>query len=157
LVGVDLGAAVARAGGQLLEQAQRDLRGEGFDPAQAQFQWTLEDSTGQRTKAIGVTAGTWSDLTRSIATPQLLRLEARFAVGGFDPPERVSPSTRDPLGTRPSALATSGALPIHAHDRLYGQSVTGPLAVDGGNFTWFVGAGWTLAVDTRGDADLRRA
>jgi acetophenone carboxylase len=32
--------------------------------------------------------------------------------------------------------------------------VTGPALVDGGSFTWLVDPGWSMSVDSRGDAML---
>jgi hypothetical protein len=43
-------------------------------------------------------------------------------------------------------------LAVYAHGELYGQNIIGPCVVDGGTFTWLIGAGWFLAVDSRGDA-----
>jgi hypothetical protein len=40
---------------------------------------------------------------------------------------------------------------------LPGTTSQGPLLVDGGTFTWLVTDGWSLSVDTRGDAALQAA
>jgi len=45
---------------------------------------------------------------------------------------------------------------VHAHAALIGQSLMGPLVVDGGTFTWYVGPGWSMEVDERGDGRLTR-
>jgi hypothetical protein len=46
---------------------------------------------------------------------------------------------------------------VHTHADLVGREVAGPLVVDGGTFTWYVGPAWTLRVDDRGDARATRA
>ena len=97
------------------------------------------------------------DLTRaaSCPEPQLLRLIARFPIAKQEIPSYPAATGESLLGARPSPLS-AGGLPIHAHQALYGRILRGPLAVDGGTFTWLVGSGWTLTVDTKGDAVLHR-
>ena len=109
-------------GQRLRAEAERDLRGEGFDPGQASYD--VDDRGG------------------------LLRLTARFALPRVD---RAAPPSERVAGT-----GDRGGMPTHSWAAVVGTTVTGPALVDGGSFTWLVGAGWELDVDGDGDAVARR-
>lgn len=147
----ELGAAVDALGAQ----AARDLAGEGFDPARAEYAWELENADGGRVDAQGVGATAVRELVR-LDAPTLLKLTARWRIERHPLPPRPRLAGDSLRGTRSSVLTPTGSLPVHAHAALLGHSLDGPLVVDGGTFTWYVGAGWTLAVDAHGDAVLTR-
>ncbi|MGE3773750.1 MAG: hypothetical protein AB7I32_12550, partial [Gammaproteobacteria bacterium] len=115
----------------------------------------IANGDGDRLAAQGIGEDALATLAR-LATPSLLKLTARLAIERRPLPPRVRAGGDSARGTRPSALAPDGRLPVHAHAALIGQSLTGPLVVDGGTFTWYVGPGWRLAVDERGDGRLTR-
>jgi len=139
----------------LAAQAARDLAGEGFDPGRAVFEWEIEGDGGHRLVARGPCDDTLATLG-TLTAPTLLKLTARHPIARQPLPPRAPVAGDSARGTRPSALAPDGRLPVHAHAALLGQSLTGPLVVDGGTFTWYVGPGWTLAVDAHGDGRLTR-
>ena len=55
-------------------------------------------------------------------------------------------------GERASPLGLDGRLTVYPHTALPGHAIVGPAVVDGGTFTWLMGAGWRLSVDAFGDA-----
>lgn len=132
----------------LKSQAERDLEGEGFDPAAATYQFILEGKDGSR--AEGADAS-----TLSVAHPQLLRLEARHRLGGFELPQEEAMKAR-PADHRSSPIGDKGQLAVIDYANLRGATLDGPVIVDGGNFTWHIEAGWALDVDTAGDGNVRR-
>jgi acetophenone carboxylase len=75
----------------------------------------------------------------------LVRLTARHALPGL---ERAAV----PAATNGTGPGERGGLPTRSWASVAGSTVTGPALVDGGSFTWLVGAGWSLAVDGSGDA-----
>lgn len=151
--GGDLNAELLEAGSALQAQAMRDLAGEGFDPARAQYEWEIDGAGARASGRIDAVAPM---LATAGPGATLLRLTARFVIDKQPLPERPAASGDSQRGTRRSALAADGVLPVHAHEGLIGRSVEGPLVVDGGTFTWYVGPQWRLAVDARGDARLTR-
>ena len=143
---------IASAGVALAQQASRDLAGEGFDPAQARLLWEAEDAEGHRTECTGALDA--AALNAGLK-PQLLRLTARFPIPHQSIPEQAAEGDPAPQ-TRESPLGPCGQIPVHAHAALRGSTAEGPLVIDGGTFTWFVGTGWRIAIDLRGDAALTR-
>ena len=152
VVSADPARELADSSLALRAQAARDLQGEGFAPTHAHYRWEIEGAAGAQVAFDGA-----FDLIHATRCPQpqLLRLIARFPIAKQEIPSYPAATGESLLGTRPSPLG-AGQLPIHAHQALYGRTLQGPLAVDGGTFTWLVGSGWTLTVDTKGDAVLHR-
>ncbi len=112
---------------RLRAEAERDLRGEGFDPDAAAYDVdTREDTAGD-----------------------LVRLTATAALPGVDVPAQRGRRSAAATGER-------GGLPTYDWAGLAGARLDGPALVDGGTFTWLVGTGWTLDVDDRGDAAVTR-
>jgi len=156
-VGADAAAELATDGAALSAQAERDLRGEGFDPTAALMEWEVDGADGARGAATGDCASVAASLLAAVPKPSLLRLTARFEIPKQPLPQRPAGSHAAPSSLRASSLAADGQLPVHAHADLIGREVAGPLVVDGGTFTWYVGPAWTLRVDDRGDARATRA
>ncbi|MEQ8660157.1 MAG: hypothetical protein RLW62_05010, partial [Gammaproteobacteria bacterium] len=148
--------ALTAAGAALLRQAQRDLAGEGFDAAAATYTWTLQNAARERASAAGPLADVAATLLAGVAGASLLRLDARFPLGGVTLPARAARAAPTAQGHRESPFGAGGALPVYTHAALTGHAVAGPCVVDGGTFTWLVGSGWQLAVDARGDAVATR-
>ena len=145
-------ADVAAAGTGLMEQARRDLEGEGFDPSAATYDWTVQNAAREQSTASGDIEQVSASLTENLRAPTLLRLDARFSIGRVDRPERAPAGDPAPTEHRRSPFAGADGLPVFEHGALYGRTLNGPCVVDGGTFTWFLTDGWSLAVDTRGDA-----
>lgn len=152
LLGAPNARTLAASGAGLAEQARRDLAGEGFDPAQASYDWSVQNAARERVAANGDIDQVAGSLASGIAAPTLLRLEARFAIGQVDRPEFAVRGAAAPSAYRTSPLGGVAGLPVFEHGTLYGQTLPGPCVIDGGTFTWLITDGWSLAVDTRGDA-----
>ncbi|MBK8960526.1 MAG: hydantoinase/oxoprolinase family protein [Proteobacteria bacterium] len=149
-------AKVREAGLELLAQARRDLAGEGFDAAAARYEWTLENAARKQVKARASSAAGLEKLAARLPDATLLRLDARFALGEVALPEHVATAAPRAEAHRASPLAAAPGLPVYQHASLPGHRVDGPCVVDGGTFTWLIEAGWTLAIDTHGDAVATR-
>lgn len=157
LVGADAQAELTAAATALAAQAARDLKGEGFDPAGARLEWELDGAGTERASATGEPATVVAGMLAGVTRPALLRLTARFPIAKQPLPERAAGTATAARSTRASPLAPNGELPVYAHADLIGREVSGPLVVDGGTFTWYVGPHWRLLVDRRGDARATRA
>lgn len=153
---VDGNKSLAASGLQLFQQSQRDLRGEGFDPGEAEYTWHVDTSNGAGGPVTGDVETMLDSLGRK-ADAQLLRLEARFALPQINIPDREKTSAPANIETRPSVLGADGEIAVYMHHELYGHQIPGPCIVDGGSFTWLIGAGWQLQVDLKGDGIARRS
>lgn len=153
-------AAAQTVGEQLAEQAQTDLRGEGFDPAKATARWEVTTPGGQFAET-----GPLMDrqaLGRLLkrcenGKAEFLRLVASYQVKRTEKLARSAAAAKGPslVESRPSVLGAKGELPVHGWELLRGRTLSGAAIVDGGTFTWLVPAGWELKVDRQGDATLR--
>lgn len=147
------GVSVHEVAASLAGAARRDLRGEGFDASQATLDWEVRSDTDRVRAAQEEPAGLLETLD---GTPRLLRLTAVYPLPSLEQPELVATESADPTGSRPSIYGGNGALPTYDASTLPGATLDGPLLVDGGSYTWLVTHGWSLDIDTRGDAHLTR-
>jgi acetophenone carboxylase len=147
------GDHLARVGGDLLAEAQRDLRGEGFDPAAARYEWELRGPGGS-VRATGTVPGRIVDELEG--EPSFARLTARYPLPRLEQPAAGSAGSARPSGVRASSYGVNGSLPTYDEADVVGTSLDGPLLVDGGSYTWLTTAGWTLTTDARGNASLTR-
>jgi len=152
LMGAADSDAVLAAGRDLGVRARRDLAAEGFDPDAARYQWTVQNSARERIVAEGDIESALPRLSDGQRDSATLRLDARLAIGQVEPVRHAVSPAPVPRALRESALGDGHPLPVYDHDTLYGQQLTGPCVVDGGTFTWLIGSGWSLEVDTYGDA-----
>jgi N-methylhydantoinase A/oxoprolinase/acetone carboxylase beta subunit len=151
LVGERGADALATAGHGLVAQARRDLAGEGFDPDESEYSWTVQNDARERASASGDIDAVAATLFNDLQDISLLRLDARFKVGQVDVPARAVVPSPEPSAHRASPLAAAGGLPVYEHDALIGHTIDGPCVVDGGTFTWLIESGWHLQVDHYGD------
>jgi N-methylhydantoinase A/oxoprolinase/acetone carboxylase beta subunit len=137
---------------ELIDEAFRDLRGEGFDPAGAAHSWEARSAVAAEHGAGPDPAAAldWLD-----TEPVLVRLTARFPLPTLEQPTVDKSRDRAPSGSRTSPLGKDGTMPVYQFAALPDSTTQGPLLVDGGTFTWLVTDGWSLSVDPRGDASLR--
>lgn len=154
-------------------QAERDLRGEGFDPAGAKFTWEADFGTTETevatvrmdshasdaTMVLGALAAA-VDRAGQVDRPMLaLRLSTRFVVGAYGVnkrTDRVQAQAPDQRDVRFIAGARQSAH-VHRWEALnVGDSVDGPAVVNGSTLTCPVPAGWRLTVDDYGNAKLQR-
>jgi len=107
---------------RLRAEAERDLRGEGFDADAASYDVEIRGG-----------------LVRLTATAALPTIEVPAAESGG--------------GT---ATEERGDIPTYDWAGLAGATLSGPALVDGGSFTWLIGAGWSLTINERGDGIATR-
>ena len=153
---VDGDNSLEASGQQLYQQARRDLSGEGFDPDNAGYTWHIDTPDGPGDPVTG-DVETMLDSPGRRADAQLLRLEARFALPQISVPDREKADAPGNVEMRPSVLGLNGEIAVYMHRALHGHQVSGPCIVDGGSFTWLIGAGWQLQVDLKGDGITRRS
>src|SRR6202034_4285087 len=137
---------------ELIDEAFRDLRGEGVDPAGAAHSWEARSGVVTEHGAAPDPAAAldWLD-----PEPVLVRLTSRFPLPTLEQPTVDKSRGRAPSGSRTSPLGKDGTMPVYQFAALPDSTTQGPLLVDGGTFTWLVTDGWSLSVDPRGDASLR--
>jgi N-methylhydantoinase A/oxoprolinase/acetone carboxylase beta subunit len=111
---------------RLRAEAERDLRGEGFDPDSADYRVETRDAEH-------------GALVRLTASVELPRVQA---------PDLPGTGTATPSGER-------GGRATYDWASLAGARIEGPSLVDGGSFTWWIGPGWSASIDTHGDAAVR--
>jgi N-methylhydantoinase A/oxoprolinase/acetone carboxylase beta subunit len=154
-------------------QAERDLRGEGFDPTQAKFIWEADFGTTEsevRTVRLGNRATDETAVLGALATavdkagqvnqPMLaLRLFTRFAVGSYGVSQRTDRVVPQPPDQRQACFIADARQPVNVYRweaMNVGDSVTGPAVVNGNTLTCPVPHGWRLTVDDYGNAKLER-
>lgn len=167
-------AALAPIVAAMRSQAERDLRGEGFDPERAKFTWEADFGTSEdevatvRMESVAADgAAVLRELAGAVARagkidePMLaLRLSTRFVVGAHGAVKRtdrvapVAPKQRE-------ARFTAGArqsVNVHRWESMnVGDVVDGPAVVNGATLTCPVPPGWRLVVDEYGNAQMNRA
>ena len=164
----DARAAIEAAARKMLETATRDLRGEGFDPTQARFDFEVDARTpddlpttvaiapehrSPEAIAAGVAAG------ESISAIDLLRLNCRLSVGGYRPTEKPIDGTRLLEGLPQRAIRIGGKeyqAAVVGWDGLEGgDRVAGPAIVAGGSLTCLVPDGLKLLLDGFGNGQIQ--
>ena len=159
---------------EMQQQAERDLRGEGFDPARASFTWELdlgrseaEVRTVHAQFGIGPAADVLAALAQAVAAagqtaPSLLgiRLSSRYVVGAHGMAKRTARGQAAAPQQREMRFngAAASACPVHRWESLnVGDAVQGPATVNGATLTCPIPPGWVLRVDDYGNALLQRA
>lgn len=138
---------LASAGASMADEAARDLRGEGFDPAGATLEWEVRSDTA----SAQATDGEPQALLESLGgTPTLLRLTARYPLPRIEQPELDAADATETSG-RTTYL---GGTPCYDEAAVVARELAGPLIVDGARHTWLVPPGWQMATDAHGDALL---
>ncbi|GLS14426.1 hydantoinase/oxoprolinase family protein [Hydrogenophaga electricum] len=153
-------------------QADRDLRGEGFDPTQARFTWEIDfGSTEADVSTVRAETGAVSD-TEAMAALQAavaqaaqagngmlaLRLSTRFVVGAHGMSKRTEQVPAQPVEQRDARFSAAARqpVPVHRWEGLnVGDAIDGPALVNGATLTCPVPAGWRLVVDDYGNARLQ--
>jgi acetophenone carboxylase len=148
-------------GDDLADQARRDLRGEGFDPATATFSWQLrtdadEFDSGTLAGGEDLLEGLATLVARAAGVPTLLRLRATSELPSVVLPPLDAAGEPGLAGARSSRFGADGRLPVYSAATLAGSTLSGPLVVDGDSTTWLVGNGWDISVGAHGDAELAR-
>lgn len=141
------------AGEQLAGQAERDLRGEGFDPGRASLEWEIRSADGSARGESAQPSGVVGTLS---GAPTLVRLTARYPLPSLEQPTAEASGSAATTGSRPSTYGPDGQLATYDATDLVGSEIDGPLLADGGSYTWLVTDGWSLATNTHGDASLTR-
>ncbi|WHZ10062.1 MAG: Acetophenone carboxylase subunit Apc1 [Burkholderiaceae bacterium] len=156
------------------QQAERDLKGEGFDPADAKYRWELDFgkvesdvSTVTVDVPLGAADAVLSAIDQAVIAakqtgqPLLsVRLSSRFVVGSHGMARRSAKVQAEPPAMRELRFhgATQSANPVYRWEALnVGDSIEGPAVVNGATMTCPIPPEWTLRVDDYGNAELRRA
>lgn len=159
---------------ELQKQAERDLRGEGFDPTQAKYTWELdfgrtevEVSTVSTHAVLGPITGVLTALEKAVTTdkqagqPVLgIRLSSRFAVGSHGMAKRTAKVEQEKPAQREMRFngSTQGGCPVYRWEALnVGDALLGPAVINGATLTCPIPPGWSLRVDDYGNAELKRA
>lgn len=167
-------ATLAPAATAMHTQAERDLRGEGFDPAKARFTWEadfgtteaevstvrVESDSADAAAILGALAQA-VDQSGHVDKPMLgLRLSTRFVVGAYGVTKRTDKANPRATEQR-DARFIAGArqnVSVHRWEGLnVGDRIDGPAVVNGSTLTCPVPAGWSLTVDDYGNTRLDRA
>lgn len=155
-------------------QAERDLRGEGFDPAQARFTWEADFGTteaevstvrinshaAEGTAVLGKLAAA-VDQAGQVDRPMLaLRLSTRYVVGAHGIGRRTDRAAAQPPVKRDARFIAGArqAVDVHRWEAMnVGDRVLGPAVINGSTLTCPVPPGWQLAVDEYGNACMQRS
>jgi len=157
----------------LRTQAERDLRGEGFDPARARYTWELdlgpveaEASTVRAECELAAPGAVLDALTEAAGAAGLagqatlaIRLLTRFAVGAHGVTRRSERTGTQAAGQRAARFDGRDAdvVPVWCWESMNaGDRLAGPALVNGDTLTCPVPPGWRLAVDDYGNAVLSR-
>jgi len=166
--------AIAATAQALHVQAVRDLAGEGFDPANAEYRYELELGRDERVAATARFALAGDPEKAFVAAADkavaegggagepvlLLRLTARLEVAAKGLGKCARQGEKSESGDRTLQFDASGAAerPSFVWERLgAGDRVCGPAIVNGATLTCPVPPRWTLEVDGYGNAALTRA
>lgn len=177
--GVDLrwdghaAAALMPTVAALATQAERDLRGEGFDPAKASFTWEadlgtteaevstvrVENHAADPAAVLGALAAA-VDAAGQVDRPLLaLRLSTRFVVGAHGIVKRSERAAPQRPGQRDARFGAGArqAVPVQRWEAMnVGDTLDGPAVINGDTLTCPVPPGWQLVVDEYGNVCLRR-
>jgi N-methylhydantoinase A len=145
------GQALTRVGTRLKEQALRDMRGEGFDPAAAKLRFTFRSSAGDERVFDGDHLGT---AAADIAHGGLLRLMATIEMADPDdgsnvlcPPASRSAGTEREVGWAAGRDVTT----VYSYLELAeGRIINGPALVETAETTCVIPAKWCAEKDHHG-------
>lgn len=168
------GARFADVIRDLRTQAERDLRGEGFDPAMAKFSWELDLGRSESEISIVRAECEVADamavleaLTEAASTAGLtgrtalaIRVSTRFTVGSHGVTRRTGRVAAQPPDGRVARFNGHSADVVMVwrwESMNVGDVIPGPAIVNGSTLTCPVPPGWRLAVDDYGNAVLSRA
>lgn len=157
---------------QMSDQAHRDLRGEGFDPNGAAYDWELDLGAGAdevatvrvRTEpsatsdAVVAALGT-SVVSQGLGKPLVLaiRLASRFSVGSHAVAEKKSAGVKAKAASRALLFGITPVVDARVlgwEAMNPGDAVQGPAVINGATFTCPVPPHWTLRMDKFGNAQL---
>lgn len=159
---------------ELRTQAVRDLRGEGFDAADAEFAWALEFAAGVDdvtvVHAVVPTenpAALAAELNQAVQTAGaagqqplvLIRLTTRLSVGSHALTKRQHKVKTQAPGSRAMWFdaANERLNPVQRWENMnVGDRLAGPAMINGDTLTCPVPPGWELQVDVYGNGELRR-
>ncbi len=170
----DATAALQPVVAGMLKQAERDLRGEGFDPAKATYSWELdcgrteaEISTVRAQNSLGDVIEVLGGLDKAVAEakqggqPVLgIRLASRFVVGSHGMAKRSAKVAAEKPTQRELRFhaAAQTPSPVYRWEALnVGDRIQGPAVINGATQTCPIPPGWVLRVDDYGNAELTRA
>lgn len=158
----------------LLTQAERDLKGENFDPSKAIYTWEIDFGTTEadvstvRVELPQSAAGaTFDALAKAVAEasvvkPLLLgvRLSSRFVIGSHGMMKRADRVTPEAPTSREMRFngAAETVSPVYRWESVnVGDIANGPAVINGNTLTCPIPPSWQLRIDDYGNAELTRA
>jgi N-methylhydantoinase A/oxoprolinase/acetone carboxylase beta subunit len=157
----------------MVTQAERDLRGEGFSANPASFTWEVdfgENEEAVSTVQVAATAAPRDVLRRlddavraagqDRASTLVIRLSTGFSLGDHSVSRRTDRVEPAHAAARPVRLdgRAAGTTPVLVWEALNpGDVVRGPAMINGDTLTCPVPPGWNALVDDYGNACLTRA
>ncbi|MFO1350886.1 MAG: hypothetical protein U1F68_09500 [Gammaproteobacteria bacterium] len=153
---------------RMLDQARRDIQGEGFDARGAALRLEAEAHGAAGAPVLNAAeaagAATATELLAALAQRglpariDLLRLAARLGVGAALPKPIAVGAAKRPVVTEMRTIRLNGAdteARVYSWDTLApGDAVQGPALVSGGNMTCLVPETMGLTVDGYGNARI---
>ena len=158
---------------ELQTQAERDFRGESFDPAKATYDWDIDlgESEAEITtlrveckhtsidETFEAIAKALDESTASVLPMLGVRLSSRLSIGTYHMKRRsksVAPETPVRRAIRFNGTGDAPAPIGHWESMNVGDSLVGPAVINGNTLTCPVPPGWQLKVDDFGNAELSR-
>jgi len=153
-------------------QAERDLRGEGFDWAKASYSWELDFGTDEESVKVLTVESDERDasaidaaITKAVKEQGIgvdpvmsIRLTTNYEISSYGATPRTDKVPKEAPGKRLVYYGTGEAqeCAIYRWEALnVGDEVRGPAVINGATLTCPVPAGWVLRVDEYGNAGLR--
>ncbi|NMG17178.1 hydantoinase/oxoprolinase family protein [Aromatoleum bremense] len=158
----------------LQTQAERDLRGESFDPAKAVYTWEIDfGATEADVSTVRVelsqseAKNVFDALSKAVSAASVsrlpllgVRLSSRFVVGSHGMKKRADRVAIKAPGEREMRFngAAESASPVYSWESMnVGDVAEGPAVINGSTLTCPVPPGWKLRVDDYGNAEMTRA
>ena len=149
--GESLKQTLTGAASELRKRALRDMRGEGFDPADAELQFVLQDSQGEKLPF------TWQELetlSSDITSGGLLRLTATLEMAGPDGGiSEISSCASQTSGMEREVVWQGGRsmTAVFSYPRVEpGDVIAGPALVETAETTCVIPGEWQAATDRHG-------
>lgn len=158
--------------GEMRLQADRDLRGEGFDPSKAIFSWEVDlgkdesNLTTVRAECADIhISAVMHELNHAVTKAKVnglpvltLRLFTRYAVGSHGITAKKQKVTAEKPGQRNARFTATGSAPTPIwrwEGMNVGDVIEGPAVINGKTLTCPIPPNWRLVVDEYGNAVMK--
>jgi len=167
--GESLGPEVMRTARLMYQQARRDLTGEGFDPDDATYEYSLEfrgktDDRSARFEFDGEPDENWLEVARDNNTHGqsdevvAVQIKSSFMLESHGPSPKLNGSESARADQRSIDFGRGHTdTPVYRWEQLLAdQTVQGPALINGDTMTCPVPEGWTVEIDRFGNGKLSR-